>query len=365
MGFIPDVERICKLLPFTRQTLFYSATMPPEIQRLTDQFLHNPVRVEVSRPATTADNIAQELVDIPANDWAKREALRRLIREAEPTSTTPSSSATASATSMSWPNRWPSTASTPRRCMAISTSRCAPRRWTASAPASSRSWCASDVAARGLDIPARQPRLQFRRADPCRRLRPPHRPHRPRRTQRPRLHAGDAARRQICRSHREADRQQAGAPRDDGHRSARRPQARAATTTASGGGNAWRPRPQAPGQVPSRQVPRPCRADGAGAGRRRRAARAVQEAPVVRAPEPAAARAEPRAREEARAAARAASAASSRKSASRNIGRNHDRKNDATPVKPEKHELPAFLFRPVTCPRRPTRKGERVLAAGL
>ena len=85
MGFIPDVEEICKKLPFTRQTLFYSATMPPEIQRLTDQFLHNAVRVEVSRPATTATNITQEVVEIPANDWAKREALRRLIREAEPT----------------------------------------------------------------------------------------------------------------------------------------------------------------------------------------------------------------------------------------------------------------------------------------
>ncbi len=85
MGFIPDVEKICKMLPFTRQTLFYSATMPPEIQRLTDQFLHNAARVEVSRPATTATNITQELVEVPANDWAKREALRRLIREAEPT----------------------------------------------------------------------------------------------------------------------------------------------------------------------------------------------------------------------------------------------------------------------------------------
>ncbi len=85
MGFIPDVEKICKLLPFTRQTLFYSATMPPEIQRLTDQFLHNAVRVEVSRPATAAVNITQEMVMVPANDWAKREALRRLIREAEPT----------------------------------------------------------------------------------------------------------------------------------------------------------------------------------------------------------------------------------------------------------------------------------------
>ncbi len=42
MGFIPDIERICKLVPFTRQTLFFTATMPPEIQRLTEQFLHNP-----------------------------------------------------------------------------------------------------------------------------------------------------------------------------------------------------------------------------------------------------------------------------------------------------------------------------------
>ncbi len=81
MGFIPDVEEICKKLPFTRQTLFYSATMPPEIQRLTEKFLHNPVRVEVARPATTAANITQELIQVPANDWAKREALRRLIRD--------------------------------------------------------------------------------------------------------------------------------------------------------------------------------------------------------------------------------------------------------------------------------------------
>src|SRR5579885_38775 len=81
MGFIPDVEKICKLLPFTRQTLFYSATMPPEIRRLTEQFLHNPVRVEVARPATTAANITQEVIEVPGSDWAKREALRRLIRE--------------------------------------------------------------------------------------------------------------------------------------------------------------------------------------------------------------------------------------------------------------------------------------------
>ena len=81
MGFIPDVERIAKLTPFTRQTLFYSATMPPEIQRLTDQFLQAPVRVEVSRPATAASTIKQIAVPIPGGDWMKREVLRRLIRE--------------------------------------------------------------------------------------------------------------------------------------------------------------------------------------------------------------------------------------------------------------------------------------------
>src|SRR3984885_11839044 len=49
MGFIPDIERICKLVPFTRQTLFFTATMPPEIRRITEQFLHNPVKVEVAK----------------------------------------------------------------------------------------------------------------------------------------------------------------------------------------------------------------------------------------------------------------------------------------------------------------------------
>src|SRR6266478_8881138 len=81
MGFIPDVERIAKLIPFTRQTLFYSATMPPEIQRLTEQFLHNPVRVEVSRPATAASTIVQMAVTVPGGDWSKRESLRRLVRQ--------------------------------------------------------------------------------------------------------------------------------------------------------------------------------------------------------------------------------------------------------------------------------------------
>jgi superfamily II DNA/RNA helicase len=81
MGFIPDIERICKLVPFTRQTLFFSATMPPEITRLTQQFLHNPVRIEVARAATTASTITQSLV-ASHGGGAKRETLRRLIRAA-------------------------------------------------------------------------------------------------------------------------------------------------------------------------------------------------------------------------------------------------------------------------------------------
>jgi superfamily II DNA/RNA helicase len=81
MGFIPDIERICKLLPPARQTLFFSATMPPEIQRLVDTFLRDPARIEVARPATTANTITQLFRYCPSSeDWQKREVLRELIR---------------------------------------------------------------------------------------------------------------------------------------------------------------------------------------------------------------------------------------------------------------------------------------------
>ena len=78
MGFIPDIERICKMVPFTRQTLFFTATMPPEIRRITEQFLHNPVKVEVSRPATAATTITQKLVKSGREPHDKRDVLRRL-----------------------------------------------------------------------------------------------------------------------------------------------------------------------------------------------------------------------------------------------------------------------------------------------
>jgi superfamily II DNA/RNA helicase len=83
MGFIPDIERICKLVPFTRQTLFFTATMPPEIRRITEQFLHNPVRVEVSRPATTVATTTQLLVKTGREPHDKRDTLRQLIRSVE------------------------------------------------------------------------------------------------------------------------------------------------------------------------------------------------------------------------------------------------------------------------------------------
>lgn len=80
MGFIPDIEKICKLLPPKRQTLFFSATMPPEITRLADQFLRSPERVEVAKPATTAKTITQRFRFTPdSEDYVKREVLRELI----------------------------------------------------------------------------------------------------------------------------------------------------------------------------------------------------------------------------------------------------------------------------------------------
>ena len=268
MGFIPDVEKICKLLPFTRQTLFYSATMPPEIQRLTDQFLHNPVRIEVSRPATTAANITQQVVEIPANDWAKREALRRLIREAEPTLNN----------AIVFCNR--------KRDVDVVAKSLAKHGFDA-APIHGdldqsvrmktlekfrsgelKILVASDVAARGLDVPSVSHVFNFDvpiHADDY--------VHRIGRTGRAgrsgtRLYAGLTSRRQIHRSHREDHRPEAGPPRDDGHRSARGQRPRRDHDRHGRGGKSGRtvgsqgPSPRPPSA--RRQVSRPGRQHGAG-----------------------------------------------------------------------------------------------------
>nr|WP_319948377.1 DEAD/DEAH box helicase [uncultured Shimia sp.] len=84
MGFIPDIERIFSLTPFTRQTLFFSATMAPEIERITNTFLSAPARVEVARQATASENIEQGVVMFKASrkdreGSEKRKLLRELI----------------------------------------------------------------------------------------------------------------------------------------------------------------------------------------------------------------------------------------------------------------------------------------------
>jgi superfamily II DNA/RNA helicase len=78
MGFIPDIENICTKLPANRQTLLFSATMPPPIKKLADKFLTNPKYIEVARPATANINIVQHKVKVQAR--AKREVLRQLLR---------------------------------------------------------------------------------------------------------------------------------------------------------------------------------------------------------------------------------------------------------------------------------------------
>lgn len=83
MGFIPDIERICKMVPFTRQTLFFSATMPPEIERLASQFLQNPVQVSVAKASSTSETISQHAVAAPIKDYEKRAVLRDLIDNAD------------------------------------------------------------------------------------------------------------------------------------------------------------------------------------------------------------------------------------------------------------------------------------------
>ena len=80
MGFMPDVERIVSLLPKIRQTLFFSATMAPEIRRLADKFLLNPKEISVSPPASPATTVAQRLVRSGHEAPEKRALLRSLLR---------------------------------------------------------------------------------------------------------------------------------------------------------------------------------------------------------------------------------------------------------------------------------------------
>ncbi|UYH51731.1 DEAD/DEAH box helicase [Candidatus Kirkpatrickella diaphorinae] len=78
MGFIPDVQRITSLLPAHRQTLFFSATMAPEIRSLADQFLRDPEEITVSRPSSVATTIEEALIIV--EERGKRRTLRTLLQ---------------------------------------------------------------------------------------------------------------------------------------------------------------------------------------------------------------------------------------------------------------------------------------------
>ena len=178
MGFIPDIERICKILPITRQTLFFSATMPPEIQRLTNQFLHNPVEVQAAPPATTAASIIQKAVYAPSEDKDKRDALRSLLREYDNIKNAivfANRKTTVAVLELSLKKHGFNAAALHGDMDQFS------RLKTLDAFRNGQITylIASDVAARGLDIPAGQPRVQFRRPGSCRGLRASRRPHRP------------------------------------------------------------------------------------------------------------------------------------------------------------------------------------------
>lgn len=85
MGFIPDIEKIFSLTPFTRQTFFYSATMAPEIERITNTFLSSAVKIEVARQSSSSETITQKLIEVKPSrkdrSFAeKREVLRAIIR---------------------------------------------------------------------------------------------------------------------------------------------------------------------------------------------------------------------------------------------------------------------------------------------
>ena len=155
MGFIPDIERIVKLVPFTRQTLFFSATMPPEIQRLADAFLHNPVKVEVEpagvdrvRPSRSAS------FAVGREPHEKRAAAARSHPRHAETSRTRSSSATASARSRSCTARSRTHGFTVAALHGDLDQRARMAALDAFRTGEVPLLVASDVAARGLDIPA-------------------------------------------------------------------------------------------------------------------------------------------------------------------------------------------------------------------
>ena len=234
MGFIPDIEEICTKLPKQRQTLLFSATMPPPIKKLADKFLSDPKTIEVARPATANVNIEQRLI-VTRGD-KKRDMLRTILRAEE------------FKNAIIFCNK----KTTVRELYtSLKRSGFAVGQIQGDMDQSDRIaefdrfkkdeitvLVASDVAARGIGRQGRQPCHQLRRSMAAGRLYPPHRPHRPRRGQGHRHHACNARGRRGGRGDRETDRHQA-APcrwrnaRSFARRKAARGKARQGTRTFS------------------------------------------------------------------------------------------------------------------------------------
>src|ERR1700732_4307413 len=226
MGFIPDVERIVGLLPETRQTLFFSATMPAEIRKLADAFLRNPIEVSVAPPASPAATVAQSIAVIDPGD--KREALRRLIRSEDVKNALifcnrknppllPHPQARCRPSVPSADQDWVRRRCTARRHAATKThgnpGSLSERRNPASR---GQRRCRARVG------PQRhEPRLLFRRTGPRRGLRPPHRPHWTRRPRGACFHARLAGGRRRSRRDRQTDREGNSADRHRGDRGSR------------------------------------------------------------------------------------------------------------------------------------------------
>ena len=186
MGFIPDIEEICTKLPKQRQTLLFSATMPPPIKKLADKFLDNPKTIEVARPASTNLNITQWLVPVtvavgqarraaPTAAPGRRDHRDHLLQPQDDGARAqqePASSAGFRSGEIHGDMDQPQRIAELDRFKAGEVN----------------ILVASDVAARGLDIKGVSHVFNYRRAVASRRLRPPHRPHRPRRRDRHRLH---------------------------------------------------------------------------------------------------------------------------------------------------------------------------------
>ena len=210
MGFIPDIEEICSKLPKSRQTLLFSATMPPPIQKLAAKFLNDPKRVEVARPATANVNIEQRLVEVRADK--KKDALRDILRARgiqerdrlrQPQDDGPRARVQPEALRLRRrPNPGRHGPVRPhRRVRPLQERRDHdPRRVRRRRPRPRRQ--------------RRQPRHQFRRSVAARRLYSPHRPHRPRRHEGHRDHARDPRGWRGDRPDREADRPQDSRSRD-------------------------------------------------------------------------------------------------------------------------------------------------------